>query len=321
VAGVAEWSSSSWLAAAVEWIDSQVVRTGPVSQPHLRPWSTVLRVPVRGDGSVWMKATGDANAFEAGLYELLVRIAPERVLTPIAVDAERGWLLLPDGGQPMGERLEGPELVDAMAAALAEYGRLQRTLAPHVDELIALGVADMRPAVMPERFEQALDAVSEPLRRRVEPLRGTVAEWCSRLAASPVPASLDHNDLHPWNVLDGNRFYDWGDAVIAHPFAATFVPLGVVRYRLGAVEDDHPALLRARDAYLSVFSDLAPHASLVDELETACHVAKIARALVWERAIRAAREQSQDLDPNWDTAVDETLEHLLDESYLGAGGG
>jgi hypothetical protein len=319
VPGVAEWASASWLADAVEWIDSHVERTGTVEQPHLRPWSTVLRVPV-GAGSVWMKATGDANAFEAGLYELLVRLTPQRVLTPIAVDPARGWLLLPDGGQPMGERLDGPELVDAMVAALAEYGRLQRRIAPHVDELIALGVADMRPGVMPERFEQALDAVAAPLRSRIEPLRGKVAAWCERLAASPAAASLDHNDLHPWNVLGGNRFYDWGDAVIAHPFAATFVPLGVVRYRLG-VGDDDPAFLRARDAYLHVFADLAPHAELVEELETACHVAKIARALVWERAIRAAREQGEELDPNWDTAVDETLGHLLDESYLGAGGG
>src|SRR5205085_1459725 len=82
----------------------------------------------------------------------------------------------------------------------------------------ALGDADMRPAVMPQRFHEALAASGSPA--DVAALEPQVEEWCARLADSPLPASLDHNDLHPWNVLDGPRYYDWGDAVIAHPFAA-----------------------------------------------------------------------------------------------------
>jgi hypothetical protein len=76
------------------------------------------------------------------------------------------------------------------------------------------------------------------------------------------------------------RFYDWGDSVVAHPFASMLVALGFVRDQLG---DD--AVSRPRDAYLEVFSDLAPHGELVAEMELACRVAKIARVLTWARAV------------------------------------
>ncbi len=182
----------------------------------------------------------------------------------------------------------------------------------------------MRPARMPERFDEALAAARPTATRPGEPeildrvaaLRERYAEDCARLAAAPGAASLDHNDLHPWNMLtagDGVRFYDWGDAVVAHPFACLLVPLGMLQ------EEDGPrgrALLRARDAYLEVFSDLAPHAELVDALELACHVAKVARALVWLRALVATEPGSED-EARFADAPVESLGWLLAPSYLG----
>ena len=190
---------------------------------------------------MWLKATGPEVAFEVRLYELLVRVAPERVLTPLATDPARGWLLLPDGGPSLADR--GIDI----AAALPVYARLQLDLAPHLEELLALGVADMRPAAMPERFEEALEAIGGD--DRVAALRPAVADWCERLAASPVPASLDHNDLHAFNVLAGERFYDWGDAVVAHPFASH------ARARMGRYRRGGPR--RLRDAYLEPFEEFA----------------------------------------------------------------
>ena len=314
------------------WLDEQLPaagleRTGEVEQLHLRPWATVLRAPTTG-GPVWLKAAGPGTAFEAALYELLVRAVPEHVLIPIATDPARGWILLPDGGPTLGERRTGADRVQALVAGLVRYGRLQRALEPHVGAMLALGVADMRPAVMPERFHEALeaagpvDAAGRAIHRRVAAMERTVASWCERLAASPVPPSLDHNDLHPWNILDDGtaeaRFYDWGDSVVAHPFAAMLVPLGFVQRGLDAGLDD-PRFVRARDAYLDVFGDLAPSEELVETLALACRVAKIARVLTWDRAIRAAREQGEPLDDSWASAPLETLASVLDESYLGGG--
>ncbi len=84
----------------------------------------------------------------------------------------------------------------------------------------------MRPQVMLDRFDEALELISGDGIDRVAAMRPTYRGWCERLAASPVPASIDHNDLHAWNILAGERFYDWGDAVVAHPFASMLGGLG-----------------------------------------------------------------------------------------------
>ncbi|HEY6707110.1 MAG TPA: hypothetical protein VJB61_05890 [Actinomycetota bacterium] len=47
---IALWSSDDWRREAEAWQDGQLAargirRTGEVTQPHLRPWATVLRAP------------------------------------------------------------------------------------------------------------------------------------------------------------------------------------------------------------------------------------------------------------------------------------
>lgn len=302
-------------ARLIAWLDQRLAhagltRTGDVEEGSVRPWATVLRVPASG-GPLWLKATSPEMAFEAGLYELLVRVAPERILTPIAVDVARGWILLPDGGPTLGDRLRGRELVGAVAQALPRYAELQRAVAPHVDELLAVGVPDMRSARMPERFEEALEAVRGRMDvKPFEALRPTVAEWCARLGGASVPASVDHNDLHAWNVLgadDDVRFYDWGDAAVAHPFATMLA--------LGWFPMEEADVLRLRDAYLEPFSDLAPHSDLVEELEVACRVGKIARALTWHRAVSASGPG--EVEEKWLSGASEALLSLLEDTWLG----
>jgi hypothetical protein len=280
-----------------DWIDERLAeagrrRTGPITCPHDRPWGTVWTAPTT-DGPVWLKAPGAGTVFEVALYDLLGGVAPDWILRPIAVDLDRGWVLLPDGGVTLGAQLDDVDLIDGLVTVLPQYGRLQRELAPHTGELLSFGIADMRPALMPERFDEAVVAVEKqtgPDRLgAVTEMRATFGEWCARLSASVVPASLDHNDLHMGNVFlsDGRaRFYDWGDAVVSHPFASMLVTLAVVRLHLGVGPDD-PAVTRPRDAYLEVWSDLAPRAELVADMELACWVGKVARTLVWDRALRA----------------------------------
>ena len=50
------WLDHRWLAEAEAWIREQAGVTGPIEQPHVFPWSTVLRVPT-DDGLLWFKAT------------------------------------------------------------------------------------------------------------------------------------------------------------------------------------------------------------------------------------------------------------------------
>ena len=47
------------------------------------------------------RRTRAVSHHEAAPVDVLARRAPEHVLAPLAVDAERGWLLLPDGGRTL----------------------------------------------------------------------------------------------------------------------------------------------------------------------------------------------------------------------------
>lgn len=334
-AGVGTWSTDGWRAEAIAWIDHQlasagIARTGVIEQPRIRPWATVMTVPT-AHGRFWFKAAAPETAFEVALYPLLHRRVPHAVLPPLAVDTERGWLLLPDGGTYLRDIAEGEELVDAMATVLPRYAELQRTLAPDAEAMIALGVPDMRPATMLRRFDEALEATSGWVTRsgtdedravweQITHARSSVEAWCQRLAESPVPASLEHDDLHGSNILlrggevGSARFYDWGDSVVAHPFTSLLVTLRSVQAHL-EVDPEHPALLRLRDAYLAAFSDFGSHAELVKTLEIACHLGKIIRSLVWERALGLMPD---DEAGEFAGAPLYWLAEILDDSYLGS---
>lgn len=150
---------------------------------------------------------------------------------------------------------------------------------------------------------------------------GRFAAWCERLGGAAVGAGLDHNDLHYWNVfvdpgpagaVGRVRFYDWGDSVVAHPFASMLLGLGMIRLQLEVAADD-PAVTRPRDAYLEVFGDLASHTELVEELELACRVGKVGRALSWDRAVRL---QGDEEAGEFADAPLRALESLLSDSAI-----
>lgn len=335
--GTALWSSPAWLASAVEWVDHRLAdaglrRTGPAEQPRVRPWATAVRVPT-DHGVHWLKACGPGTAFEVPVYGVLTDLVPDHVLRPLAADPGRGWILLPDGGSRLDERLAGPALGQALGAAVVQYGSLQRDLTAGVGRLLAAGVPDMRPAAMLDAFDRAVAATAaaaagHPQRAArhaaVSAARPRVREWCARLTGSAVPASLDHNDLHPGNIFSGPtpqdpvRFFDWGDAVVAHPFAAMLVPLGLVRHLLGEPHGGR-RFDAVRDAYLDHFRPLAPDEDLRATLDLACRVASIARALTWLRAIGAAAEQDDPAAERFRDAPLDTLASVLDEDPLSIG--
>jgi hypothetical protein len=329
------WSTDEWRVEATAWLDARLDEAGirrrdDVEPPRIRPWGAVARVPTDA-GTVWFKATAPATGFEAALYPILFEHAPETVLAPIAVDAERGWLVLPDGGVRLGDVVEGEALVEAMTVVLPRYAELQRAAAPSVEAMLAAGVLDLRPAALPERFDDALAVIGASVERhgseedrarhaRIAHARPRVADWSERLAASPIAASIDHDDLHARNVLarsadalDTARIFDWGDSVVAHPFTSLLVALRSVQATLEVGPRD-PALLRLRDAYLEAFTDLDDRAALIETVEAACHGGKIARALVWHRSIATTppdeRGDFADAPLYW-------LGEVLDPSWLG----
>ena len=65
-----------------------------------------------------------------------------------------------------------------------------------------------------------------------------------------------------------------------------------------------------------MFADRAPQGELIATLKLACRVAKIARVLTWERALRAAGEAGGTLEERWATAPAETLASVAADGYL-----
>ena len=90
------------------------------------------------------------------------------------------------------------------------------------------------------------------------------------------------------------------------------VGIGFLQMRLKVGVGD-PRVLRVRDAYLEVFDHLAPRPLLIEALELACRVGKVARALTWNRAVSSVGDESKEFEE----APFESLASLLEDNYLG----
>ena len=103
-------SAPAWRAEAEDWVRAQVAESGgrvvgDITQPRVRPWSTQLVVPTDA-GRLWFKANCPALAFEPAVHRTLARLDPGEVDEPVAVDAERGWMLTRDRGTTLGDSHE-----------------------------------------------------------------------------------------------------------------------------------------------------------------------------------------------------------------------
>jgi hypothetical protein len=273
-----------------------VAVTGEIEQPHLRPWSTVLRVPTDG-GDVWFKAALPGLGHDVGVTAVLARLCPEIVLEPIAVDLALGWMLLPDGGERLREVLARERHPRRWLEIMPRYAELQVAAAEHVDELLDVGLPDYRLARVPELAEEVaakLD-LEAPSPERVEAV-------CDELAAIGIPESVQHDDLHDGNVFvrpgGGYAVFDWGDGCASHPFASLVVGLRGIAYRFELGERD-PDVEQARDAYLEPWSAFAPRPELLRAVELAEAVGRLSRALAWLLAYSADQDSGEIDSAGW----------------------
>lgn len=328
--GLTTWRDPAWRDGALAWAGEQLARAGLAvagdpEQPHVRIWSTAFRLPLAGGGTAWLKAPGAGSAHEPALTEALGCRVPDHVLVPLAAEPGRRLLLLPDGGPRLREH--GSD-VATWAALLQSYAALQLALVPHAGELLARGVPDLRPERLPELVADLLaddeaqcagraGGLDPGVRARVTAGLPAYAEACAGLAAG-VPVTVQHDDLHDGNVFVSGgryRFFDWGDASVAHPFLSLLVAL-VSAARVLGLPTGSPALRRLRDAYLEPWAGHGTPRELRRQCDLALHVAPLARALTWRRILRgvhpAERGEWQLSVPDW------TAEHLAPGPLAGA---
>ncbi|MET7281882.1 hypothetical protein ABZS29_26860 [Kribbella sp. NPDC005582] len=254
------WNNAAWRREATGWLVEQLDRfeieeTG-TAVLRLRPWSIIVRMEAAEP--VWFKANPPGSAFEPALAQRLAELVPEHVLTPYAVEVERGWSLLPHGGQVLKNVEREPRHWEEL---LSQYAEFQRALVDHTDEMSKLGVPSARLAELPKLFDFPW-----------------VADACAELAALGIPETLDHADLHENQIFYGDRytFFDWGDSAISHPFCSLRVPLERVADQLG------PEFVpRVRDAYLEHWP--GDGRTLRRAADLAWRLGVFGRALSWQR--------------------------------------
>jgi len=151
------WTEPAWRAEADGWIDEQLAasgaeRTGEIDQMHVRAWSTVMRVPTSA-GDAYFKANAPSMRFEAALVVLLAGERPDCAPPLLAADPKRGWMLMADAGVRLREVVAEERTLVRWLDILPLYADLQVDLAGHVDELLAMGVPDLRLDRLPSRAE------------------------------------------------------------------------------------------------------------------------------------------------------------------------
>jgi hypothetical protein len=330
------WDEPSWRSEVERWIDAALKasgqqRSGPSGEPPRRPWSAVIRVPLEG-GDAYFKAVPASLRHEAGLTARLAEWFPDIVVPVLAVDEDRGWLLMPDAGEEMRDALTPVELAGAWPDVLRRYARLQAACAGRIDDLLALGVPDRRLRHVDALLDEALAFAEQGTRGADEP--PTVDEWrrlnaalpsvkacAKRLAALGLPETIQHDDLHPGNVLWGERgslLFDWGTAVVTHPFISLRMLIARLDDRFLSTMEGTPAETRpALAAYLEPWTAFAPMDSLLRAYEDSVVLGLVLRFLMWETVLAAATEQQRARGANSVVRLLRTILGLLGASFNG----
>lgn len=318
------WTDPEFLERAYAWIGDHAEVMGPIEQTHVEIWSTVLRVPSTS-GTLWFKAPDDVS--EATLTEMLAKVRPNLVPEVVAIDAERGWMLLRDAGIRLRELITSPGDLRRWEPVLAGCAELQLAMAEHVDRILEIGIPDFRLRGLPDRVAALLEAdeflmIDQPdglTSDDRDQLRSQIPEierMCVELSSAGIPETIQHDDLNDGNVFvqgGRSRIVDWGDACVSHPFHTLTVCLRATAFRLD-LEPGGPEILRVRDAYLQPFSAYGSHEDLVGVADTAYRTGTLARALAWQSyvAVRDPKDRMPDLE-----AVPYGLRKFLERGPLG----
>jgi len=323
------WEQSNWQAEAQAWIrtaldQNNLQLTREIEQPHIRPWSTVMTLPTE-DGMYFFKASASAFAHEPALTAYLARFRPELFPKLLAVDTERHWMIMQDAGQPIRQTIRAERSIDPWREVMPHYVYLQKDLASHVDELLALGVMDRRLNKLPALFEtliadkasMLLDVADDSLTtEEYTRLRKSVPEFermCIELADFGIPETIHHDDFHDANIFkrDGKiTFTDWGESAIAHPFFTLVVMMRSVDNSFGM--DYSPEANLVRDLYLEHWTSFAPLDDLQAVVKLAQRIGYVNRALTWKMVIDQLPETMM---ADYAIAVPSYLKDFINETY------
>ena len=298
------WHDPAWKKQVHEWIRMEAERhsihiTGEIEQPHILHWSTVMRVPTN-EGILFFKATAGETIYEIALTEKLAKWIPDSGPELIAIDPDRGWMLMRDGGEQLRASIRPTKDIKPWEPVIKRYAGLQIRLAKYVDEILALGIPDHRLAALPALYSRFLTD-EEILRvekekgltsdefRRLNELTPRFEQICMDLSAYGIPESINHGDFHDGNVLlkeDRITFFDWGDADVTHPFVSLRTLW--VSIEIALELDEYvftPEMTILLDRYLEPFEKFASKEELNRAYALSKPVASVVKVLAWYQSV------------------------------------
>jgi Ser/Thr protein kinase RdoA (MazF antagonist) len=218
-----------------------------------------------------MKAVFSTFSHEPALTQALAEEHPTLVPEVLAVDISRGWMLIRElRGTPIGELP-----VQRWGDALRAVAGVHRQWAGRTSELFSLGAHDRTLDTLASEIRATFDAVGLGVDARTL----SQLEWrCAELGRGPLPQTVVHGDLHPWNVMvDGVelRIFDWSDACVSHPLFD--LPTFLQRTK------DEVARESMLDAYLAAWDDLGSAEDLRAAYELARPLACVHHAVSYLR--------------------------------------
>ena len=303
---VEAWTSAVFVDEARGWVADRLERvgaslTGDWAQPHARPWSSTMWFATTA-GRVWFKVNAPASRYEPALLGLLAERVPGLAPEVVAMDQERGWSLLRDGGPPLRSVLAPQDSWAVWEGLVATYAAAQVRLTTDRVAVLSTGAAEVSPTTLPGLArELVVELAAQPVQQgglgaaeadRLAAALPRFDAWCAELGASAVPDSIQHDDLHSGNVcwrgsVPEARIIDWGDAVWGAPLGTLLCTTASLAHHAG-LPADAPEVLRVRDAYLEPFTEYVDRAALLRLADLSCRTGRVTRALSWRAALRGA---------------------------------
>jgi aminoglycoside phosphotransferase (APT) family kinase protein len=300
---------------AVAWIGRQASAAGfgPVvaaQSEKLTNRSIVLRIATRTERLFFKAGPGPAHR-EAQLTAFLASRYPAHFPAVIAFDQARGWMLM--------REVSGPTLLASDVAewrrALETLGRIQHGFADAVDALFELGCRQRTAASLAAQLDPFVEYwcsrrdVDAGVRRALIEAVPIWRAMCTAASSALPPATLDHIDLHPRNVViarSGPVFLDWEGCAIGHPFWSPLILLGYLEWLVPHASGWRREL---RTAYLRPWTARLPMRDLVDAFERARPLASLKYALgLWRMlAANETGEEAGNLRTSIGACVDTAL--------------
>lgn len=286
------WATAGGPASSLAWARDALKAhgLGAFNAIQQRTWnlSSIWRLEFAAGGGtpVWLKQTPTFMKHESNVLRWLNRTAPGSAPALLAAD---------DSGRSLLAHVAGDDLYGAPVAVRQLINEqlhvIQRVATEAVDELLALGVPDLRAERRAADTRRKLLAWS-PDHPGLDALLQKLDQELERLEECGLPATLVHADNHPGNARGtarGVSLLDWGEAFVGNP----------VTDLLGMLGDLSPAqAAQLTAAWCASWRRLAPRSNPERALELAPFISALHGAATYAHFLQHIEQTEQPYHSN-----------------------